>query len=257
MHDISVISGSLVMTEVSYERSGNELFRNFIISLKWKYCCANNFLVALLHIVFIHSCVNYVSYERYQMKDVELSFPNMCHLLFKIKIKVWLNINKSRFRFFWDALYSSTSVYIHSHIHVYIYMYNKCIIIYRWKSHFYNKNVGNICKWNFYSCPTVCRKLTITLILITWFHVREIIKSSIAKHNTYHVWSCIPTCTFYMVSSCWSFCTSFFYLAFWSHLSISEKKSICTDRGETCINCKHDNFIHIQIQEIWSILIAF
>ena len=86
--DISVIPGSFFLTEVSFERAGNVLFRNVIISLKFSYRCANDFLVALLQIVFVHSCVKYVSYEWYQMKDEELSFSDMCHLLFKIDIKV-------------------------------------------------------------------------------------------------------------------------------------------------------------------------
>ena len=41
------------------------------------------------------------------MKEEGLSFPNMCHLLIIIVIKLWLNIDNSRFRFFWDALYST------------------------------------------------------------------------------------------------------------------------------------------------------
>ena len=40
---------------------------------------------------------------------VDLSFPNMYHLLIIILIKLWQNIDDSRFRFFWDALYIGTN----------------------------------------------------------------------------------------------------------------------------------------------------
>ena len=72
---IFVISGSFFPIEVSYERAENELSRNVIFFLKFRYRSLNKFLVALLHIVFIHSCVKHVSYyEWHQMKE-DPSFP--------------------------------------------------------------------------------------------------------------------------------------------------------------------------------------
>ena len=77
------------------------------ISLNLRYRCANDFLDALLPIVLIHSCVKYVTYEWYLMKEEILSLTNVYWLLIIIVIKIWINIDKSRFRFFWDTLYNS------------------------------------------------------------------------------------------------------------------------------------------------------
>ena len=38
---------------------------------------------------FYHPCMKYASYELYQMKEEDLSFTNMCHLLIIIVIKLW------------------------------------------------------------------------------------------------------------------------------------------------------------------------
>ena len=43
------------------------------------------FLVSSLQIVFNHPCVKF---ELHQMKEEDLSFTNMCHLLFIIVIKL-------------------------------------------------------------------------------------------------------------------------------------------------------------------------
>ena len=96
--------------EVSYEGAGNALSGNVIFFLKFRYRSPNKFLVALLHIAFIHSCMKNVSYEWHQMKEEDPSFPNMYHLFIIIMNEIWLNNDKSRFRFFWDALYNSQCV---------------------------------------------------------------------------------------------------------------------------------------------------
>ena len=76
-----VIPGSFFLIEVSYERAETELFRYMIFSLKFRYRPPNDFLVSSLHIHFNHSCMKYASYDLHQMKEENLSFPNMCHLL--------------------------------------------------------------------------------------------------------------------------------------------------------------------------------
>ena len=43
--------------------------------------------VPSLQIVFNHSCVKHASYELHQMKEEDLSFTNMCHLLIMIMIE--------------------------------------------------------------------------------------------------------------------------------------------------------------------------
>ena len=65
-----------------------ELSRNVIFSLKFRYRLPNDFLVSSLQIVFDHSCVKYASYGLLQMKEEDLSFTNMCHLLIIIEIKL-------------------------------------------------------------------------------------------------------------------------------------------------------------------------
>ena len=57
--------------------------------LKFRYRPPNDFLVSSLQIALNHSCVKYASSELHQMKDEDLSFPNMCHLLIIIVIKLW------------------------------------------------------------------------------------------------------------------------------------------------------------------------
>ena len=80
---------SFFLTEVSYERAETQLSRNVIFSLKFRYRPPNDFLVSSLQIHLInHSCVKYASYELHQMKEEDLSFTNMCHLLFIIVIKL-------------------------------------------------------------------------------------------------------------------------------------------------------------------------
>ena len=103
------ISDSFFPIELSYERAENELSINVIFFLKFRYRSPNKFLVALLHIVFIHSCVKNVSCEWYQMKEEDPSFPNMYHLFIIIMNEIWLNNDKSRVSFFWDALYNTSS----------------------------------------------------------------------------------------------------------------------------------------------------
>ena len=89
IQDISVIPGTFYVNEVSYERAGIKLSRNVIIYLKFRYRSPNKFLVSLLHIVFIHSCVKYVSYEWHQIKEEDPGFPNiMYHLFIIIAIKI-------------------------------------------------------------------------------------------------------------------------------------------------------------------------
>ena len=68
---------------VPFSRHNNQ--NTFIsISLKFRYRCANDFLVALLHIGLIHPCVKYDSHEWYVMKEEELSFPYLYNLSYKI-----------------------------------------------------------------------------------------------------------------------------------------------------------------------------
>ena len=107
IQDISVIPGTFYVIEVSYERAGIKLSRNVIIYLKFRYRSPNKFLVSLLHIVFIHSCVKYVSYEWHQMKEEDPGFPNMYHLFIIIVIKIWSSIDESRFRFFFSRTHCS------------------------------------------------------------------------------------------------------------------------------------------------------
>ena len=61
-----------------YERAGTQLSRIVVFSLKFRYRSSNDFLVSSLQIHFNHSCVKY---ELHEMKEEDLSFPNMCHLL--------------------------------------------------------------------------------------------------------------------------------------------------------------------------------
>ena len=79
---------AIFLIEVSYERAEMELSRNVIFSLKFRYRPPNDFLVSSLEIAFNHSCVKYASYEL-QTKEDDLSFPNMCHLLIIIVVKLW------------------------------------------------------------------------------------------------------------------------------------------------------------------------
>ena len=93
---------NFLLIEVSYEKAENELLRNVIFSLKFRYRPKNNFLVSSLQIDFIHSCLKCASYELHQMEEEDLSLTNMCHLLIIIVIKLWWNIDNSRFRFFFE-----------------------------------------------------------------------------------------------------------------------------------------------------------
>ena len=102
---ISVIRWSFFMIKVSNERAENEFFSNLIIFYKFEHRWPNEFLTSQLHIVVIHSCVKYVSYEWYHRKEETLSFTDMCHLWIIIVVKIWLYIDQSRFRLFWDTLY--------------------------------------------------------------------------------------------------------------------------------------------------------
>ena len=77
-----------MLIEVSYERAENELFRNVIFSLKFRFRPPNDFLVSSLQIAFNHSCVNFTSYELHQMKEEDIGFKNMCHLLIITVIKL-------------------------------------------------------------------------------------------------------------------------------------------------------------------------
>ena len=76
-----VISCSFFLIEKIYERAETQLPRNEIYSLKFRYLPPNDFLVSSLQIDVNHSCVKCASYELHQMKEEDLSFPNMCHLL--------------------------------------------------------------------------------------------------------------------------------------------------------------------------------
>ena len=73
---------------MSYERAKTQLSRNVIFSLKFRYGPPNEFFVSSLQIHLNHSCVKYALYELHQMKEEDLSFPNMCHLLIIIVIKL-------------------------------------------------------------------------------------------------------------------------------------------------------------------------
>ena len=53
----------IFLTEVSYERAENELSRNVIFSLKFRYRPPSDILVSSLQIVRNHSSVKYSSYE--------------------------------------------------------------------------------------------------------------------------------------------------------------------------------------------------
>ena len=61
---------------------------NVIFSFKFRYRPPNDFDVSSLQTVCNHSCVTYASYELHQMKEEDLSFTNMCHLLIIIVIKL-------------------------------------------------------------------------------------------------------------------------------------------------------------------------
>ena len=104
---ISVIRWSFFMIKVSNERAENEFFSNLIIFYKFEHRWPNEFLTSQLHIVVNHSCVTYVSYEWYHRKEETLSFTDMCHLWIIIVVKIWLYIDQSRFRLFWDTLYNN------------------------------------------------------------------------------------------------------------------------------------------------------
>ena len=72
-------------------RAETQLSRNVIFSLKFRYRPPNDFLVSSLQIHFNqflvsslqihfnHSCMKYVLNELHEMKEEDLSFPNMCH----------------------------------------------------------------------------------------------------------------------------------------------------------------------------------
>ena len=76
--------------EVSYERAEIELYRNVILTLKFRYCPPNDLFVSSLQIDFNHSCVKYKSkYELHQMKGEDPSFANMCHLIIIMAITLW------------------------------------------------------------------------------------------------------------------------------------------------------------------------
>ena len=99
----------------------NELSRNVIFSLKFIYRPPNDFLVpSSSNWFFNHSCVKYASYELHQMKEEDLSFTNMCHLLIMIVIKLWYNRDNSRFCFFWEALYIFISHHLLIHLHIHL-----------------------------------------------------------------------------------------------------------------------------------------
>ena len=57
--------------------------------MKFWYRPPNDFLVSSLQIHFDHSFVKYAWYEMRQMKEEDLSFPNMCHLLNIIVVQLW------------------------------------------------------------------------------------------------------------------------------------------------------------------------
>ena len=71
------------LIEVSYERAENELSRNVIFSLEFRYRPPNDFWVPFLQIDS-----NHASYELYQMKEEDLRFTTMYHLLIIIVVKL-------------------------------------------------------------------------------------------------------------------------------------------------------------------------
>ena len=80
-----VIPGSFFSIEVSYERAEIEIWFS-----PWNSDTARKmtFWFPLFKIAFNHSWVKYASYELHQMKEEDPSFPNMCHLLIIIVIKL-------------------------------------------------------------------------------------------------------------------------------------------------------------------------
>ena len=87
------------MIKVSNERAENEFFSDVIIFLKFEHRWPNEFLTSQLHIVVIHSCVKYVSYECYRTKVETSCFTDLRHLVIIIAINMWLYSNQSRFGF--------------------------------------------------------------------------------------------------------------------------------------------------------------
>ena len=76
------VNGAEADVQCVPEKRNGFLFEIQILPAKWLFgTLSSNY--------FNHSCVKYASYELHQMKEKDLSFTNMCHLLIIILIKLW------------------------------------------------------------------------------------------------------------------------------------------------------------------------